>query len=311
MMHDEKPDISVIVPCLNEENNIRNLCDAAIAQLIKNECTYEIIVIDNGSSDATVAIVKQICAQNKHVKLIVNNSNYGQMRSPTHAIFQSRGRAVIGLAADFQDPPELITDFIQRWKSGAIIVLGTRQSERTSLVLRAIRTLGYGFFSRFADYKVVPDATGFGIYDRRVIDAVALWREPEPFFRGMLVESGFPIDTIPYHKPSRLSGETKNNLLRLVDFAITGVGASSKKLLRAPMYASALLGVLIIPTLGMLLISLKNDNIILITAVILIFEIFMVPTFLFLGLIGEQIRVISQTVRNIPLVIEKERVNFD
>ena len=164
------------------------------------------VFIDNGSTDGTIDILKGICAADPRIRLIVNNRNYGQMRSPTHGIYQTTGAAVVAISSDFQDPPELIGQFIERWRAGAIIVLGVRQSEKQSPLMRSIRAIGYGFFERFGDYRVIPGATGFGLYDRRVVDTLKQWRDPEPFFRGMLVESGYRLETIPYHRPGRAGG---------------------------------------------------------------------------------------------------------
>jgi len=304
------PDISVVIPCLNEADNAEAIAAAAAAELRKAGVTYEIIFIDNGSTDGTVDIIKGLCARDGNVRLIVNNQNYGQMRSPTHAIYQTSGAAVIGLCADFQDPPEMIGDFIAKWRAGSRIVLGVRHSEKMSMTMRVIRAVGYGFLNRFGDYRVIPNATGFGLYDREVVDTLKRWRDPEPFFRGMLVESGFSLETIPYHRPNRAGGASKNNFGTMLAFALTGLTSSSKKLLRAPLLVSILafcftgasgLAAVIAALLGASPWPLA----------ILCLVMFLAGlNFLFLGLIGEQVRTIAMTVRNVPLVVERERVNF-
>jgi glycosyltransferase involved in cell wall biosynthesis len=304
-------DVTVVIPCLNEEDNVSPISAAVITQLSSEDLNYEIIFIDNGSDDHTVENIRAICRDNARVRLIINNKNYGQMRSPTHAVYQGRGRAVIGLCADFQDPPELIPEFIRRWRSGAEIVLGVRETERSSLLLKFLRFIGYTFFERFADYRVIRGATGFGLYDRRVVDALSSWREPEPFWRGMLVESGFHLETVVYKRPQRASGKSKNNVLKLIDFAITALGASSKKLLRSPIYFSVILMVLSFPTAMILFFNLIAGYPIGILLVLVILEVMFALNFFFLGVIGEQVRLIGQTVRSVPLVIERERVNFD
>jgi len=305
------PDISAVIPCLNEEENVVQIVAAVAKELAAADVTYEIVIIDNASVDRTVALAKGLCEADSRVRLIVNNRNYGQMRSPTHAIYQTRGRAVIGIGADFQDPPELIGQFIDRWRAGSPIVLAVRASEDSSMFLRGLRSLGYGFFSRFADYPVIPGATGFGLYSREVVDHLARWREPEPFFRGMLVESGYDIATIRYVRPPRAAGETKNNFWTLLSFAVSGLAGSSKNLLRLPLYVaaltalaggSALLAAPIVAVLGAtpwpwIWLAIVELNFALL--------------FFFAGLIGEQVRVISERTRNAPLVIEKERVNFE
>lgn len=303
-------DVSVVIPCLNESENVEPIARAVQEQLLAAGVQYEIIFIDNSSTDDTVERIKAICAADDRVKLIANNRNYGQLRSPTYAIYQTSGRGVIAMCADFQDPPELIGEFVRRWRAGEQIVLGVRRTERTSVMLKLARAAGYGFLERFGDYRVIPGATGFGIYDRAVVDVLAKWREPEPFFRGMLVESGFPISTIAYDRPRRAAGSTKNGVASLVAFAISGVASSSKQLLRLPLYLAIATGsIAIILALSAAAAAIVGHNV---TAwLILAFVEFNVAMILgFLGLMGEQIRLISERTRRVPLVIEQERLNF-
>jgi glycosyltransferase involved in cell wall biosynthesis len=305
------PEFSAVIPCLNEAENAAAIAAAVATQFEALEVTYEIIFIDNGSTDGTVDIVRSLCASDPRVRLIVNTRNFGQMRSPTHGIYQATATgAVIGICADFQDPPELIAQFIERWRAGALIVLGVRGSEKTSLLLTSIRRIGYGFFQRFGDYEVIPGATGFGLYDRRVVECLKLWRDPEPFFRGMLVESGFRLETIPYHRPERAGGVSKNNLASLVSFALSGLASSSKKLLRLPLYVSLVAGAAAVLTLAVACgLALFGRP-----ALGMLLGAFAEAAFAFiclsLGMIGEQVRLVSEIVRNVPLVIEKERINF-
>ena len=303
-------DISVAIPCFNEAENVAAIVAAVKSELVKAAISHEIILIDNASTDATASIAKGLCAADPSVRLIVNNRNYGQMRSPAHAVYESRGAAVISLSADFQDPPALIADFIARWREGAKIVLGVYESGETSPLMRTIRGLGYAFFQQFGDYPVIPGATGFGLYDREVVDTLKLWREPEPFFRGMLVESGFPVETVPFVRAPRAAGVTKNNFFTLFDVALSGLAASSKALLRAPFYLAAamalLTGVFVLGLLWSLIVAAPSWPWLL--AQLAAFNFTWV--FLCLGVMGEQIRLISERSRNTPLVIERERVNF-
>ncbi|HEX8057857.1 MAG TPA: glycosyltransferase family 2 protein [Novosphingobium sp.] len=308
---DSPIDISVVIPCYNEEDNAAQICAAAIAQLEPLGVSFEILFIDNSSTDGTVSIVKAICARDARVRLIVNTRNFGQMRSPTHAIYQARGRAVIGLCADFQDPPELIPELIARWQAGADIVLGVRAEEkRVGFVLSRVRQLSYWAARRFGDYPAVPNATGFGLYDARVIDATRQILEPEPFFRGMLVETGFTLETIPYVRPPRAAGQSKNDFFALLDFAMSSLAGSSKRLLRVPMYIGAF-GALatVLMTIGAVTQYFLGNPILgwVIGAVI---QAQFALLFGFLGLLGDNLRVISERTRRTPLVIERERVNF-
>lgn len=304
------PEVSVVIPCFNEEDNVAAIAAAVAAELAALKALYEIIFIDNASTDATVERIMALCAADPRIKLIANNRNYGQMRSPTHGIYQTSGRGVIAMCADFQDPPALIGRFVTRWREGASIVLGVRASERTSVGLGMARRLAYGFLGQFADYQVIPGATGFGIYDRRVVDTLAQWNEPEPFFRGMLVESGFPIEIIPYDRPLRAAGRSKNNFATLFSFALSGLASSSRNLLRLPFHAAAVvIGLAGLTFIGLLWAWIAGAGAGF-WLIALLIELCALATFVFLGLMGEQIRLIAERGRNTPLVVEKARVNF-
>ncbi len=310
MTDNAPPEISAIIPCLNEEENAAAIAAAVVAQFKTLGLSYEIIFIDNGSVDDTVKIIKGLCALDPQIRLIVNTRNFGQMRSPTHAIYQATGAAIIGICADFQDPPELIGEFVERWRRGALIVLGVRQSEKTSWSLRLIRAIGYGFFERFADYRVIPGATGFGLYDRRVVDTLKTWRDPEPFFRGMLVESGFALETIPYRRPERAGGVSKNNILSLMSFGLSGLASSSKQLLRLPIYIAVAMMLSAFLTLVAAIVTVLFGHGAWLLLGLALAQAMFAILFLFLGLLGEQVRVIHEIARDVPLVIERERVNF-
>jgi glycosyltransferase involved in cell wall biosynthesis len=305
-----RPDISVVIPCYNEEDNAEAIIAAATAQLETQGVTFEIVLIDNASTDRTVELIRQVCARDKRVKLIVNSRNFGQMRSPTHAIYQTIGKAVIGLCADFQDPPEMIPQFIQGWREGYDIVLGVRQEENVGFLHRHLRQASYWMARHFGDYPIIPQATGFGLYSARVVDYTRQLAEPEPFFRGMLVETGFPIKAIPYTRPPRAAGQSKNNFFALVDFAMSALSGSSKRLLRLPIYfgvfGMVMTGLML---LGGLVAFLFDRPIAgwLIAAVVQ-FEFALL--FGILGLFGDNLRVVQERTRRTPLVFEKERINF-
>ncbi|WP_447725257.1 glycosyltransferase family 2 protein [Sphingomonas koreensis] len=304
------PELSIVIPCFNEAENVRNIVAAVTAEAGACTASHEIILIDNDSTDGTRDIMRELCAADPRVRAILNNRNYGQMRSPTYGIYQANGAAVIGMCADFQDPPAMIGTFVAQWRAGAQIVLAQRRSERTSWLLGLTRKYGYRFLARFGDHPVVPGATGFGLFDRKVVDTLARWNEPEPFFRAMLVESGFRLAVVPFDRPERAAGESKNDFAALFSFALSGLAGSAKSLLRLPVilsfwaggaafalllaaFAAALLGG---PGLGLFIASVVTG----------MFAMLL----LFLGLIGEQVRLISERTRGVPLVIEAERINF-
>ena len=308
----EAPEVSVVIPCYNEQENVETIVAAVGDELQRAGVTYEIVLIDNASTDETVDLALALCAAHSRVKLIANNRNYGQLRSPTYGIFQATGQAVIAMCADFQDPPSLLGVFIDKWKAGAPIVLGigSGEGQQTSALHGLLRNTAYGFLNRFADYEVIPGATGFGIYDRKVVDELARWNEPEPFFRGMLVESGYAITLVPYERPRRAAGKSKNNWATLIRFGLSGLAASSKDLLRLPFYVAIAVGGLFGLTVLGAIIALVLGHGTGLWLIAMLIEIGFGLLFVFLGLMGEQVRLISERTRSTPLVIEKLRVNF-
>ena len=304
------PELSIVIPCFNEEENVRAICAAVSEQAERTVASHEIVLIDNCSTDRTRAIIRQLCEEDSRIRAIFNNRNYGQMRSPTYGIYQARGAAVIGMGADFQDPPAMIPVFVEQWRAGAQVVLGQRKRERAPILLRATRKAGYGFLSRFADYPIIPGATGFGLFDRKVIDALARWNEPEPFFRGMLVEVGYRIAVIPFDRPPRAAGESKNGFGTLFSFAMSALAGSARSLLRLPLFLAAAAGLatglLLLAALVALVLGAPSATLALIglgTAglTLVMFSI---------GLVAEQVRLLGERSRNVPLVIEEERINF-
>jgi dolichol-phosphate mannosyltransferase len=306
----DSPEISVVIPCLDEEENAEAIANAVIAQLVSITDDFEIIFIDNGSSDRTAEIVRTMCRRDARIRLIVNTRNFGQLRSPAHALFQARGRGIIGIAADFQDPPELIPQLITRWREGVDIILGVSETKGSSSLYTGLRKLSYDLQRKFGDYPIIPNATGFGIYDSKAIRAIADLNEPEPFVRGMLVETGYAIETITFKRPERAAGKSKNGFFHLLDFALSALAYSSKGLLRAPLYFSFIaMAAVVVTVLGAAWsIAFQQNARMWMFAALLEFQFGLL--FLFLGILGVQVRLISDRTRGTPLVIERERVNF-
>lgn len=304
------PELSIVIPCFNEQENVRAIVTAVTAEAARHARSHEILLIDNNSTDGTRDLMRTLCAEDPRIRAIFNNRNYGQMRSPTYGIYQAEGAAVIGMCADFQDPPAMIGEFVRQWRAGAQVVLGQRRSERSSPLLGATRGLGYAFLRKFGDYPVIPGATGFGLYDREVVDTLAAWNEPEPFFRGMLVESGFRLAVVPVDRPERVAGTSKNDFAALASFALSGLAGSAKSLLRLPIVLAFFAAGIALPMLVAATIAAAMGG----PGLALFgfafgFGMFAV-LLLFLGLIGEQVRVLAERSRNVPLVIEAERINF-
>lgn len=304
------PELSIVIPCFNEEENVRAICAAVTAEAERHVASHEIIFIDNRSTDATRAILRDLCAEDARVRAIFNTRNFGQMRSPTHGIYQAAGAAVIGMCADFQDPPALIGEFVRLWRGGAKIVLGQRRSEPTGPMLALARRAGYAILAQVADYPIIPNATGFGLFDRVVVDQLARWDEPEPFFRGMVVETGYPIALVPFDRPPRAAGETKNGPTALLGFALSGLAGSAKTLLRAPLLLAVASAVLAVFAFVAAVAAMPFGGPALVLAALGLALAMFAVVLLFLGLIGDQVRLLAERSRGTPLVIEEARLNF-
>ncbi|MFZ2951176.1 MAG: glycosyltransferase family 2 protein, partial [Desulfuromonadaceae bacterium] len=212
------PLISVVTPCYNEEENvlelyrqIRDIFDTLPGY------DYEHIYIDNCSRDRTVELVKGITKEDKRVKLIVNARNFGHIRSPNYGMLQASGDAVILMASDLQDPPQLITDFIRKWEEGFKIVLAVKTKTQESFIMRIVRNAFYHFISRLSEIELTKNNTGFGLYDRQVIEIVRKIDDPYPYFRGMVSDIGFESAKIEFYKPARKRGISSNNFYTLYD----------------------------------------------------------------------------------------------
>lgn len=305
-----QPEVSVVLACRNEEQNVESIAAAVIAELEPVVESMEIIFIDNASTDRTVELVKAMCARDPRIKLIANTRNFGQMRSPTHGIYQASGRGVISMCADFQDSPALLPEFVRRWRNGTDIVLGIRRREKSGPVLTLMRDMSYRLHALIGDHPIIPNATGFGLYDRRVVESIRALNEPEPFFRGLLVETGYSIETLPFDRQKREKGKSNNNFFTLLDFALNGLAGSSKKLLRTPLYVAFVFSIItLISLLGAVYAAFTGGSVQLWLFASLLEGQFTL-LFFFLGLLGVQVGLISERTRNQPLVLESERVNF-
>lgn len=308
--------ISIVTPCYNEEENVVELY-RQVKQVIENELDgydYEHIFIDNASKDNTVEILKDLAQKDKRVKIIVNSRNYGHIRSPVHGLFQATGDVVISVVADLQDPPAMIPEFIKKWEEGYNIVVAIkRQSEENSIMFK-IRETYYATLSKLSEIQIFKNYTGFGLYDRKVMNALQQIRDPYPFFRGMIAEVGFKVAKIPYDQPVRIRGITKNNFYTLYDIGMLGIINNSKVPLRLATFIGFAIGFLSILT-GIAYFILKliywNQMSIGIAPLVIGTSFMFGVTLFFLGIIGEYIGAIYTQVLNRPLVFEEERINFD
>ncbi len=306
--------ISVVSGCFNEEGNVRE-CYEQVKKVFAEIGTYryEHIFIDNASKDRTVAILREIAAQDKNVKVIVNARNFGHIRSPHHAMIQARGDAVISLVSDLQDPPELIKEFLKKWEEGFLVVVAVKADSEESPLFFAIRRLYYELVSRLAEIDLQKNFTGFGLYDRRFVDIIAEIDDPYPYFRGLVSEIGFPLARIPYHQPVRKRGITSNNFYRLYDMAMLGITNHSKVPLRIATMVGFLVSFLsLLVALGYFICKLvfwNNFELGLAPLIIGLFFFGSVQLF-FIGILGEYIGSIYTQVQRRPHVVELERINF-
>ena len=308
--------ISVVTPCYNEEENVREVY-AQVKHVFDDlgNYAYEHIFIDNASKDKTVAILREIAKTDKKVvKVIVNARNFGHIRSPYHAILQARGDAVISIAADLQDPPSMITDFIRKWEEGYKIVVGVKSKSEENPIMFTIRKLYYNLIEKYADTEQIKNFTGFGLYDREFVDILRKLYEPYPYFRGLITEMGFERAEIEFVQPKRKRGRSNNNFYTLYDMAMLGFVNHSKVPLRMATFIGfsvAIFSLLVALSYFIYkIIFWQSFQVGMAPMVIGVFFFAAVQLF-FIGIIGEYIGAIYTQVKNRPLVIEKERINFD
>ena len=306
--------LSIVSGCYNEAGNVEELI-ARVTKLMETlpQYDYEQIVIDNASTDGTQEILRKLASKNPRLKVILNSRNFGHVRSPYHGMLQSSGDAVIYLASDLQEPPELIPDFIKQWEQGAKAVVGIKNSSAESAVFFALRRLYYGLVEKLADTKTIQNFTGFGLYDRTIIEYCKNLGDPYPYFRGLITEIGLPVERIAYHQNLRKRGFTKNNFYTLYDLAMLGITNFSK----VPLRLATMLGFLaaalsLLVAVGYLIYKLLYwQNFAIGTAPMVIGLFFFASVQLFfIGILGEYIGAIHTQVLKRPLVVEKERINF-
>jgi glycosyltransferase involved in cell wall biosynthesis len=308
--------ISIVTACYNEEENVEELYQR-VKSIMDNKLShynYEHIFIDNASTDKTVSKLKKISKIDKNIKIIINSRNFGHICSPVHGMFQATGDAIVSIVADLQDPPEMIPQFVKEWESGNDIVLAIKKSSEENGLMFKIRKLYYKTLSKLSEIEVFQNYTGFGLYDKKVMNAVKELKDPYPFFRGMIAEVGFKVKKLDYAQPVRLRGLTKNNFYTLYDIGMLGIISNSKVPLRMAVFMGVLFGLIsILIGFGYFVAKLMFwDTMSLGVAPLIIMSSLMFSVMLFfIGIIGEYIGAIYTQVLNRPLVFESERINFD
>lgn len=308
--------ISIVSGTFNEEENVEELYQRVtrVFQEHLPHHSYELIVADNASKDDTVPLLKRIAAQDRRVKVIVNNRNFGHIRSGYHAFLQAKGDAVILMASDLQDPPEMIQQFVQKWEEGFKIVLAQKIRSEESPLFFAVRKAYYEIVDRLSDVDLVKNITGFGLYDRKVVEDIRRINDPYPYFRGLICDLGYERAMIPFVQPARKRGFTKNNFYTLWDVAMLGLTSHSKIPLRLATFAG--LGVAafsFLVAMGYLTYKLLYWDSFQVGLAPLVIGMFFIGAvqLVFVGLLGEYIGSIHTQVLRRPPVIEKERINLD
>jgi glycosyltransferase involved in cell wall biosynthesis len=306
--------ISICTPTYNEEENIEKLCSEIKLEMEKINVDYEHIVIDNASSDKTVEILKKICSKDKNLKLIINSKNFGHIKSPFYGILQSTGDACILMASDFQDPINLISKYVVKWKSGSKVVLAKKISSQENSLMFSIRKNFYKFLNKISETKLTENTTGSGIFDRSIIEKLRKINDPYPYLRGLLNELDDNIDIVEFNQPLRLHGKTKNNIFTLYDIGILGIIKHSRAPLRLVTFCGFLFSLIsffiAVIYFCYKLIYWDSFQLGIAPLIIGIFS-FISIQILLLGIIGEYVGILLVHQRNMPLVIEKERINFD
>lgn len=312
-----KNKISIVSSCYNEEDNIDELYKQIKTEIDKFEdrLNYEIILLDNASTDGTAKKLRELAQKDFNVKVILNARNFGHIRSPFYGIMQASGDAIIYLASDLQDPPELISQFIQKWIEGEKLVIAIKNKSKESFLMHCIRNLFYDILDKISDDNTVQikNFTGFGLYDKQIIDIAKSYDDPYPYFRGIISEVGFDKQIINFTQPKRKRGKTKNNFYTLYDSAMLGITKHSKVPLRLMTFGGFVLSIfsMLIAVAYFLykLIFWKRFALGIAPAVIGLFAFSSVQLFS-LGILGEYIGAIYTRIDKKPIVVEKERINF-
>ncbi|MBR1865984.1 MAG: glycosyltransferase family 2 protein [Lachnospiraceae bacterium] len=308
--------ISVLIPCYNEEENVEAICKA-VSDVLDSECgqyDHEILFIDNCSTDSTQTLLRNLCRDDKKVKAIFNAKNFGQSNSPYYGMLQTTGDCVVSLACDFQDPVELIPQYVREWENGYKIVIGIKEKSEENKLMYALRSCYYHFIKKFSEVEQIEHFTGFGLYDREFIEVLRSLDDPQPYLRGIVSELGFRRKEIPYTQPKRRAGKTKNNWYTLYDFAMLSVTSYTKIGLRLCTLLGFMIGALsaIIGIVYLIYKLVYWDSFIPGMAPVTI-GMFLLGAIqlVFIGIMGEYIISINRRVMKRPLVIEEERINFE
>ncbi len=306
--------ITVVIPTYNEEDNVLPLYEAVTEQFSLHlpGYNYEILFIDNASTDETRPRLRDICHKDKKVKAIFNTRNFGPFNSPYYGLCQAKGDAAILLCADFQDPPEMIPQFVEKWESGYKIVSGIKSTSTENKLMYALRSVYYKTIRKMATIEFIEHFTGFGLYDRKVLDDFKELDDPSPFLRGIVAELGYRRCDIPYRQQNRRFGKSSYNWYKLYDAGMLSVTSYTKVGLRMATLGGFLLGFVsaVVALVYLILKLIYWDRFVAGTTPILLGVFFFGSLQLFfLGLLGEYVLGLNTRSLHRPLVVEEERLN--
>lgn len=308
--------ISIMVPTYNEEENVE-LMYQALKDTFKNDLPnyqYEILFIDNKSQDNTRKLIRKICEKDKNVKAIFNTQNFGQFNSPYYGLINTTGECTISVAADFQDPVEMIPKFVKEWENGYKIVIGIKNKSQESKIVYFLRSLYYKLIKKFSEVEQIEHFTGFGLYDKKFIKILKDLDDPEPYLRGIVSELGFERKEIPFEQPKRERGKSSNNWYKLYDGAMLGITSYTKIGLRIATILGFMVSFLsIIVALVYLVLKLCMWDSFQAGIAPLIIGVFLLGglQIFFIGFLGEYILKINQRLMHRPLVVVEEKLNFN
>lgn len=312
----KKKTISIMVPTYNEEENVFLMYEALknIFQKELKKYDYEILFIDNKSLDKTRTLIREICAKDKNVKAIFNAQNFGQFNSPYYGLISTTGDCTISVAADFQDPVEMIPKFVKEWEKGYKIVIGIKNKSEESKIVYALRSLYYKMIKKFSEVEQIEHFTGFGLYDKDFIEVLKNLDDPDPYLRGIVAELGFERKEIPFTQPKRQRGKSSNNWYRLYDAAMLGITSYTKIGLRLATIVGFIISFLsILVALIYLVLKFCNWNSFQAGIAPILIGVFLLGgmQIFFIGFLGEYILNINQRVMHRPLVVVEEKLNFE